>query len=101
MGIFCQKHFTCAMFHFYFRPTALDTILGEIIYNSLIFTSCFYDFFPCIFYLSLPLFHLQKPTFAPDTPIDELGQFLQNCRDVPHLDLFSGENSMDITAAMV
>ena len=52
--------------------------------------------------ISLSVFMImQKPTFAPETHIDELGQFLQNCRDVPHLDLFSGDNTMNIHAAMV
>ena len=38
---------------------------------------------------------------ATPTRVDELGQFLQSCRDVPNLDLLSGENSMDVEAAMV
>ncbi|CAI8040258.1 Autophagy-related protein 13 homolog [Geodia barretti] len=50
-------------------------------------------------YILVDLKHI-KPTFAPETHIDELGQFLQNCRDVPHLDLFSGDNTMNLHAAM-
>jgi hypothetical protein len=41
-----------------------------------------------------------KPTFATHTHVDEIGQFLQTCRDVPTLDLLSGENTMDVDAAM-
>ena len=33
--------------------------------------------------------------------MDELGELLQKCRDVPSLDMLSGENSMDLEAAMV
>ena len=44
---------------------------------------------------------LQKPTFVTDVTVNELGQFLQDCRDVPALDLLTGGDSMNITTAMV
>ena len=43
----------------------------------------------------------KKPTFATHTNLDDVGKFLQLCRDIPTLDLLSGENSMDVEAAMV
>ena len=47
------------------------------------------------------VFCIQKPAFANYSATDELSAFLQQCKETPSLDLFSSENSMDVTAAMV
>ena len=44
---------------------------------------------------------IQKLAFASHSATDELSAFLQQCKEIPSLDLFSSENSMDVTAAMV
>ncbi len=49
----------------------------------------------------LCLMSIQKPAFASRSHTDELSEFLQQCKDVPSLDLFSGEGSMDVAAALV
>ena len=46
-------------------------------------------------------FCIQKPAFANNSATDELSAFLQQCKETPSLDMFSSENSMDVTAAMV
>jgi len=51
--------------------------------------------------LCFPMYCLQKPAFAGRSTTDELSAFLQQCKEVPVLDMFSSENSMNITAAMV
>ena len=51
--------------------------------------------------VTLPLSVPQKPTFCTHPHVDELGELLQKCRDMPSLDMLSGENSMDLEAAMV
>jgi hypothetical protein len=50
-------------------------------------------------YIMVDLQHI-KPTFATHSHVDELGQFLQSCREVPQLDLLASGNNMDIQAAM-
>ena len=47
------------------------------------------------------MFCLQRPAFAGRSTTDELSAFLQQCKEMPALDMFSNENSMNITAAMV
>ena len=45
---------------------------------------------------------LQKPVFAPDSqPSDDLGQFFQECKNPPNLDMFSGPTALDINSALV
>ena len=47
------------------------------------------------------IFYPQKPAFAQRSHTDELSEFLQQCKETPALDIFSSEQSIDVTAAMV
>ncbi len=48
-----------------------------------------------------PPTHTQKPAFVTPSSNDELSELLQACNDGPSLDMFSGEGSMNLSAALV
>ena len=51
--------------------------------------------------LNLMFGYIQNPSFAEGSSSDTVTQFLQQCKEVPNLDMFSGEHSMNLDAALV
>lgn len=52
-------------------------------------------------FITTIIINFQNPPFADGSTSHDITQFLQECKEVPHLDMFSDEQSMSIDAALV